>query len=70
MNYSKQPIYIVYYQWLKIIAMSTGMVISKQMGCGNSELISSQKQASILCTNSTVHPLHWGSSGTRVYKDP
>lgn len=38
MNYSKQAIYIVYYQWLKIIAMSTGMVIPKQMGCGNSRV--------------------------------
>ena len=70
MNYSKQAIYIVYYQWVKIIAMSTGMVIPKQKGCRNSELISSQKQASILRTNSTVHRLHWGFSGTLVYKDP
>lgn len=70
MNDSKQAIYIVYYQWLKIISMSTGMIIPKQMGSRNSDLISSQKQASPLRTNNTVHPLHWGFSGTLVYKDP
>lgn len=51
------------------MSMSTGMVIPKQMGCRNSYLISSQKQASSLCINSTVHLLHSEFSATLVCKD-
>lgn len=73
MHYSKHAVCIVHIQILKIVtirSMSPGMLIPKQRSCRNSYLISSQEQASILYTNSTINPLHSGFSVLLVCKEP